>query len=108
VLSASEWSKWSTEARKILKTNPIFGNVPEKLDRYTVRDKPISLEEKIFNKFKAEKNFFDRVQTVREFLEHVEPDSEFFADMFGYFAGFAKAYASASCSSRRSLACTLT
>jgi transcription elongation factor GreA len=95
VLSASEWSKWSTEARKILKTNPIFGNVPEKLDRYTVRDKPISLEEKIFNKFKAEKNFFDRVQTVREFLEHVEPDSEFFADMFGYFAGFAKAYASA-------------
>ncbi|MBN1835368.1 MAG: transcription elongation factor GreA [Spirochaetales bacterium] len=94
VLTAGEWSKWSTEARKILKTNPIFGNVPEKLDRYTVRDKPISLEEKIFNKFKAEKHFFDRVQTVREFLEHEEPDSDFFAEMFGYFVGFAKAYAS--------------
>jgi transcription elongation factor GreA len=96
VLSAGEWSKWSTESRKILKTNPIFGNVPEKLDRYTVRDKPISLEEKISNKFKAEKNFFDRVQTVREFLEHEEPDSDFFAEMFAYFTGFAKAYSTVS------------
>jgi transcription elongation factor GreA len=93
VLSANEWSRWSTEARKILKTNPIFGNVPEKLDRYTVRDTPISLEEKIFNKFKAEKSFFGRVQTVREFLEHEEPDSDFFAEIFAYFTGFAKAYA---------------
>jgi len=92
VLSAGEWPKWSTEARRILKTDPAFGNVPEKLDRYTVRDKPISLEEKIFNRFKAEKNFFDRVQTVREFLEHEEPDSDFFAEIFAYFTGFAKAY----------------
>ena len=92
VLSASEWSKWSADARKLLKTNPVFGNVPDKLDRWTVRDKPISLEERIFNNFKAEKGFFDRVRTVREFLEHEEPDSDFFSEMFAYFVGFAKAY----------------
>jgi transcription elongation factor GreA len=90
VLSPGEWSKWSTEARKILKTDPIFGNVPEKLDRYTVRDKPISFEEKTFNKFKAQKSFFDRVQTLRDFLEHAEPDSDYFAEMFSYFTAFLK------------------
>ena len=93
VLSPGEWSKWSTESRKILKTDPIFGNVPEKLDRYTVRDKPISFEEKTFNKFKAQNSFFDRVQTLRDFLEHAEPDSEYFAEMFSYFTGFLKSTA---------------
>jgi transcription elongation factor GreA len=93
ILSAGEWSKWSTEARKILKTDPIFGNVPEKLDRYTVRDKPISFEEKTFNKFKAQKSFFDRVQTLRDFLEHAEPDSDYFAEMFAYYTGFLKSTA---------------
>ena len=90
VLSPGEWTKWNTEARKILKTDPIFGNVPEKLDRYTVRDKPISFEEKTFNKFKAQKSFFDRVQTLRDFLEHAEPDSDYFAEMFSYFTSFLK------------------
>jgi transcription elongation factor GreA len=90
ILSPGEWSKWSSETRRILKTDPIFGNVPEKLDRYTVRDKPISFEEKTFNKFKAQKAFFDRVQTLRDFLEHAEPDSDYFAEMFSYFTGFLK------------------
>jgi transcription elongation factor GreA len=55
-----------------------------------VRDKPISFEEKTFNKFKAHKSFFDRVQTLRDFLEHAEPDSDYFAEMFSYFTGFLK------------------
>jgi transcription elongation factor GreA len=94
VLSNGEWSKWSSEARKILKTDPAFGNIPDKLDRFTVREKPISFEEKTYNRFKAEKNFFDRVQTIREFLEQVDPDSDYFAEMFSYFAGFAKSFSS--------------
>jgi transcription elongation factor GreA len=94
ILSNGEWSKWSSEARRILKTDPAFGNIPDKLDRFTVRDKPISFEEKTYNKFKAEKNFFDRVQTIREFLEQVEPDSDYFGEMFSYFTGFAKSFSS--------------
>jgi transcription elongation factor GreA len=96
LFSAGKWSKWSTEARKILKTNPIFGNYPDKLDHFMVRDKPISFEEKAFNKFKAEKNFFNRVKTIEDFLNHSDPDSEYFNEMFSYFVGFAKSYSNVS------------
>ena len=91
ILTASEWSTWSPEARKILKTDPVFGNVPDKLDQFVVRDKPMSFEEKTFNQFKAEKNFFGKVQAARDFLDHSDPDSEFFAEMFDYFKSFLKA-----------------
>ena len=90
VLTPGEWSTWSTEARKILKTDSAFGNMPDKIDQYVVRDKPISFEEKTSNKFKAESDFFDRLQTINEFLENAEPDSDYFLDMFNYFSSFLK------------------
>jgi len=96
ILTNNEWSKWSVEARRILKTDPAFGNIPDKLDRFTVREKPISFEEKTYNKFKAEKHFFDRVQTIREFLENGEPDSDYFAEMLAYFTGFLKSFSTVS------------
>ena len=80
ILTQSEWSKWNTEARKILRTDPAFGNVPEVRDTFEVRDTPISFEEKTYNKFKEEKSFFGRVQTILEFLEMEDPDSEFFKE----------------------------
>lgn len=98
VLTASEWSTWSTRAREVLKTDESFGNLPDKLDHYVVRDQPISYEEKTFNKFKAEKNFFDRVKTLDEFLDYVErednsdADTDFFREMLDYFTGFLKSY----------------
>ena len=91
ILTASEWTAWSPEARRILKTDSIFGNVPDKLDQFVVRDRPMSFEEKTFNQFKAEKNFFGKIQSVRDFLDHSEPDSEFFAEMFGFFTSFLNA-----------------
>jgi transcription elongation factor GreA len=95
VLSAGEWAKWNTEARKILKTDPAFGTLPDKRDQFEVREIPISFEEKTFNKFRAEKSFFARIQTLRDFLDEVEPDSEYFEEIFNYFVGFAKSFASA-------------
>lgn len=91
ILTPGEWSTWSTEARRVLKTDSAFGNMPDKVDQYVVRDKPISFEEKTSNKFKAESSFFDRLQTINEFLEESEPDSDYFLDMFGYFTSFLKA-----------------
>lgn len=90
VLSAGEWTAWSPEARRILKTDPSFGNVPDKIDQFVVRDKPMSFEEKTFNRFKAENNFFAKIQAARDFLSHSDPDSEFFAEMFDYFIAFLK------------------
>ncbi len=94
VLTQSEWSTWSTKARQILKTNQDFGVVTDKLDHFVVRDQPISFAEKTFNRFKAERTFFDRVKTMYEFLEYIEEsdeeqmDSDLFREMFDYFAGF--------------------
>jgi len=94
VLTQGEWSSWSTEARQILKTNSEFGNLPDKADQFVVRDKPISFEEKAFNTFKAEKNFFNRIATLQEFLKLSDPESEYFLELFNYFANFLKSFSS--------------
>jgi len=92
VLTPGEWSSWSTSARKILKTDPMFGIATEKIDQFVVRENPISFDEKIFNKFKAEKNFFDRIQTIKDFIKSNDLDSEYFNEMFDFFVGFLKAF----------------
>ncbi|MGA2765805.1 MAG: transcription elongation factor GreA [Spirochaetia bacterium] len=98
VLSAGEWSRWSTEARSILKKDSAFGNLPDKVDQFVVRDKPISFEEKIYNKFKAEKGFFERVKTIEDYVQggRAEPDSDWFTEMFSYFTSFLKGYTTVS------------
>ncbi|MDR1302437.1 MAG: transcription elongation factor GreA [Treponema sp.] len=90
VLSLGEWTNWSAKAREILKTDPSFGVSPENIDVYTVRERPISIEEKLFNEFKAERNFFDRVETLRNYAaqKDTELDSEYFTEMFAYFVGY--------------------
>ena len=91
ILTPSEWTKWSTTARRILKTDSAFGNPAGKLDQYSVRDRPITFEEKTFNKFRAAKTFLNRVQTLHEFLDLAQADSEYLGEMYRYFAGFLKA-----------------
>jgi transcription elongation factor GreA len=103
ILTSGEWTSWSTEAREILKTDPSFGNLPEKVDHYVVRDTPISFEEKVYNRFRAEKNFFGRLKILREYLAQQkdpesgkpkDPESEYFAEMFEYFVAFLRSYSS--------------
>ncbi len=90
ILSPGEWTSWSVEARKHLKTDPTFGNLPDQIDQFVIRDTPISLEEKNYNRFKAEKTFFGRLQIFKEFLETSDPESEYFNELFSYFTGFLK------------------
>jgi transcription elongation factor GreA len=94
VLSTGEWTLWSAKAREILKADPSFGVSPENIDLFTVRERPISIEEKLYNEFKAERNFFDRVQTIRNFTaqKDIELDSEYFTEMFAYFAGYLRSF----------------
>lgn len=97
VLSISEWTTWSAKAREVLRLDPSFGVSSENIDLFTVRDRPVSVEEKLFNEFKAEKNFFDRVQTIRSFvvMKDTELDSEYFSEMLNYFTGYLKSYSQA-------------
>jgi transcription elongation factor GreA len=94
ILSAGEWAGWSTKAREILKADPSFGVSPENIDLFTVRERPVSIEEKLYNEFKAERNFFDRVSTIRNFASQkdAELDSEYFTEMFGYFTGYLRSW----------------
>ncbi|GHV42530.1 transcription elongation factor GreA [Spirochaetia bacterium] len=94
VLSAGEWTTWSAKAREILKSETGFGVSPDNVDVFTVRDRPISIEEKLYNEFKAQRNFFDRALTIRSYVaqKDVELDSEFFTEMFAYFTAYLRSY----------------
>jgi transcription elongation factor GreA len=94
ILSMGEWTSWSGKTRDILKTDPAFGVSQDNIDLFTVRDRPISIEEKLYNEFKAGKNFNDRVNAIREFesRKEAELDSEFFNEMFNYFSGYLRSY----------------
>ena len=95
VLTASEWTSWSSKAREFLKTDSMFGNAPESTGIFLVRDRPLSYEEKIYNQFKAEKNFFARIQDLRDFMEKGDPDSELFTEMLQFFSGYVRSYSQA-------------
>ena len=90
ILTPGEWTGWSSTAREILKTDSAFGNDPDKMDHYVVRDKPMSLEERIYNSFRTEKNFFKRINYMREFLEASDPNSDYFNEIFQFFVGYLK------------------
>ncbi len=92
VLSKNEWVAWNLSARKILKTNSLFGINPDRSDEYMVRETPISFEEKTLNIFKSEKDFYQRVKILREFITNSEPDSTFFEEIYNYFLTFANNY----------------
>ncbi len=92
LLTPGEWSSWSVEARKNLKEDPTFGNLPDQVDQFVIRDTPITFEEKSFNRFKAEKTFFGRLSIFKDFIKTSDPESEYFSELFNYFTGFLKSY----------------
>ncbi|MDR2194541.1 MAG: transcription elongation factor GreA [Treponema sp.] len=97
VLSTSEWVSWSNKAKQLLNADPSFGVSLDNVDVYTVRERPISIEEKLYNKFKAEKSFFDRAKTLMEFTlqKNFETDSDYFSEIFSYFMGYLKSWSQA-------------
>ena len=46
ILSAKEWTSWQTNAKKVLMNDPMIGFLPSNPDVYTLRQTPISYEEK--------------------------------------------------------------
>lgn len=92
ILSASEWTSWSTKARKIIDTDSTFGVNPNDITMYTVRERAISTEEKLANEFKAQKNFFARIDILMKFAKDSDTESDLFADMFNYFTGYLRAF----------------
>ncbi|MCL2243783.1 MAG: transcription elongation factor GreA [Treponema sp.] len=96
LLTAGEWTTWSGKAREILKSNPDFGISLDNNDAYTVRDRSVSVTEKLYNEFTAQKNFFDKACAIRDYVNNkkADPDSDYFAEMFSYFTAFLRSSAS--------------
>ena len=90
LLTVGEWTTWSSRARDILKSNPDFGVSPDNSDVFFVRDRPVSVTEKLYNEFSAQKNFYDKVSAIRDYVnnKNASPDSELFPEMFSYFTSF--------------------
>ena len=92
ILSVSEWTSWNSNAKKELSTNPLFGVDTNDINCYVVREHEITAEEKLSNEFKAQKNFFSRVDILMRFFndDATDKSSEMFAEMYAYFTGFLK------------------
>ena len=104
LLTAGEWSTWSSKAREILKLNPDFGVSPENSDVFIVRERPVTITEKLYNEFSAQKNFYDKVSAVRNYVneKNADPGSENFTEMISYFTGYLRASRNDAQESRRS------
>ena len=92
ILTPGEWTSWNSAAKRILESDATFGVNPNDINMYTVREHEISQEEKLANEFKAQKQFFARIDILMKFVENEETDksSELFAEMFNYFAAYLK------------------
>lgn len=92
ILSATEWTSWSTSARKAIENDSTFGVNPNDITMYNVRERAVSQEEKLANEFKAQKNFFARIDILMRFAADADTESDLFTDMFNYFTGYLKAF----------------
>jgi len=92
ILSTSEWTSWNSKAKKILDTDPKFGVDSNDINKYVYRDRELTPEEKLSIEFKAQKQFFARVDILMRFFNDEETDktSDLFAEMYSYFTGFLK------------------
>lgn len=93
ILTASEWTAWNSAAKKVLESDSTFGVNPNNSNEWTVRDREITPEEKLSNEFKAQKQFFPRVDILMKFCNNdLDKTSELFVDMRDYFTGYLKSY----------------
>ena len=92
ILKSGEWTSWNAAAKKILETNPVFGVNTNDINMYTVREGSITPVEKLSNEFKAQKQFFARVDIFMKFFNDEEMDrtNDYFAEMYAYFTGYLK------------------
>lgn len=94
ILTPGEWTSWNNNAKKDIEKDASFGVNPNNINEYIVRDHQITPEEKLSNEFKAQKQFFARIDILMKFVndDAADKSSELFADMFNYFAGFLKSF----------------
>ena len=92
ILTTGEWTSWNTAAKKILDSDAEFGVNPNDINQFIVREHEISAEEKLSNEFKAQKQFFARIEILMKFFNSdiTDNSSDLFSEMYSYFTGYLK------------------
>ncbi len=87
ILDAKEWTPWLNQAKKELMNNPLFDLSPNDVDTYLLRTTPVSYEEKQLSVFRSEKDFYDKIRSLKDFLvSKGDVESDFFFEMVSYFS----------------------
>lgn len=92
ILTPGEWTAWHSAAKQILENDSSFGVDPNNVANYTVREHDASRDTKLSNEFKAQKQFFARIDIMMKYMDSEEADtsSDLFGEMFSYFTSFLK------------------
>ncbi|MBO4404685.1 MAG: transcription elongation factor GreA [Treponema sp.] len=92
ILTPGQWTSWHQKAQKELESNRNFTVNPENRDYYMVLDHEITKSERLGSEFKAEDQFFAKIDILTRYmnLDEFDPGDDQFTDMFNYFAGYLK------------------
>lgn len=87
ILDAKEWTPYLNQAKKELMSNPLFDLSTNEADTYLLRSTPVSYEEKQLSVFRGEKDFYDKIKSLRDFIASKgDVESDFFFEMVKYFS----------------------
>ncbi len=70
------WAKWWTRARTLIKKDPRYGVSEKSKDLIFLRDKPVTYEDDLLDKFSKTDSFAVRLGIAIEFVNNVNTDSE--------------------------------
>ncbi|QUG73308.1 transcription elongation factor GreA [Borreliella afzelii] len=87
LMTQSSWNSWSLKAKQILKDNPHFVMDSGKLDCYVYNERSSNLNEKMYDKFKIEKDFYKRYEIFINYcnVKGVVKDFHIEEEMLNYF-----------------------
>lgn len=91
IITQGKWNNWWSKTKELMRNDPIFGTLDENSDVYMLRDRPISVEERTANAFKASKDFMQRFNIAYQYYQHdSDPDPDLLEEMIAYFKTHAK------------------
>ncbi|WNY64701.1 transcription elongation factor GreA [Borreliella carolinensis] len=87
LMTQSSWNSWSLKAKQILKDNPHFVMDSGKLDCYIYNERSSNLNEKMYDKFKIEKDFYKRYEIFINYcnVKGIVKDLHIEEEMLNYF-----------------------
>ncbi|WNY66517.1 transcription elongation factor GreA [Borreliella lusitaniae] len=87
LMTQSAWNSWSLKAKQILKDNPHFVMDSGKLDCYIYNERSSNLNEKMYDKFKIEKDFYKRYEIFTSYcnVKGIVKDLHIEEEMLNYF-----------------------